>query len=272
MPRSRWLQNAVNEYRDFHLSGVNHLNTQALIEKHLYQERLAIMGIIRVPAGNAVRLLQQLPSFTIILGVMGTFIGLTLSLVAMQDTLLTLGNQSTSSTMTMNTILAALTAPFQGMSVAFITSIAGIGGAFILTILQTGFLSRGASLPYLQGKLMAETESYLDHRYSTHLLSQKPHDSTERLLDRLASKVQESFHSTLGEFASQMVQFTAGLQNGLEEVNGILTAQRTTSEKFAQSALQLEKFGQSFHQTTEKLGSIQKTVDQSISALAANIA
>ncbi|MFC7371472.1 hypothetical protein ACFQPF_07275 [Fictibacillus iocasae] len=271
VPRSRWLQNAVTEYRDYHLSGVAQLNTQALIEKHLFQEKLAIMGVLRVPAGNAVRLMQQLPSFTIILGVMGTFIGLTLSLVAMQDTLLTLGNQTASSSMTMNTILSALTAPFKGMSVAFITSIAGIGGALLLTILQTGFLSRGASLPYLQSKLMADTEAYLDHRFSTHLLSEKPHDSTERLLDRLASKVHESFHSTLGDFASQMVAFTGGLQQAMEQVTGMITAQREHTERFAESALQLEGFGQRFHETTEKLGSIQRTVDQSINALAANI-
>lgn len=270
-PRSRWIQRASTDYRKYHLSGVSSLNTQALIEKHLFQERIPLLGLLRVPVGNIQKILQQLPSFTMILGVLGTFIGLTLSLLSMQDTLFKLGNASSDSSMTMNSIITSLTAPFEGMSVAFITSIAGIGGALILTILQSGFLSRGSSLAYLQGKVMADCEVYLDHAFNSMLLQEKPQDSSERLLDRLASKIEESFHNSVGHFGSTMAEFTGGLQTAMEDVKGIFEAQRLHSEKFAQSASTLEQFGVRFQETIAKQDSMQKAVDQSIAVLSSQI-
>jgi methyl-accepting chemotaxis protein len=270
-PYSQWIQRVISEYKQFHLAGVPQLNTQGLIEKHLYNERIPLLGVFRVPVGNIQRLLSQLPSFTIILGVLGTFIGLTLSLLSMQDTLMTLGSQPADSNLTLNAIISSLTAPFEGMSVAFLTSIAGIGAALLLNLIQSGFFSQGTSLSYMQNKLLADCEIYLDHHFNSILINEKPQDSVERILDRLAARVESSFDKTLGDFASQMVNFTAGLQKAMEDVNGIFEAQRHHSERFAASATQLDHFGERFNDTTEKMGSIQKTVDTSISALAQNI-
>ncbi|MDN4071634.1 hypothetical protein [Fictibacillus terranigra] len=270
-PRSRWIQRVCADYRQYHLSGVSSLNTQALIEKHLYQERIPLLGLLRVPVGNIQKVLQQLPAFTIILGVLGTFIGLTLSLLSMQDTLFRLGSSAAGPSMTMNSIISSLTAPFEGMSVAFITSIAGIGGSLILNILQAGFLSRGASLTYLQGKVMTDCEVYLDHTFNSLLLQEKPQDSAERLLDRLAAKVEESFERSVGHFGKSMTEFTAGLKTAMEDVKGILEAQRLHTESFAASASTLEQFGVQFHKTIEKQDTMHKAVDQSISVLTAQI-
>ncbi|WNB92396.1 hypothetical protein [Bacillus sp. NEB1478] len=270
-PYSHWIQRVTSDYKQFHLAGVPQLNTQALIEKHLYNEKIPVLGIFRVPVGNIQRFLSQLPSFTIILGVLGTFIGLTLSLLSMQDTLMTLGTQPADANLTLNSIISSLTAPFKGMSVAFFTSIAGITAALFLNLIQTGFFSQGSSLSYKQGKLLSDCEVYLDHHFNSLLINDKPQDSVERLLDRLAARVESSFDKTLGEFASQMVNFTAGLQKAMEDVNGIFEAQRQHSERFAASASQLDQFGNRFNETTKELGTIQKTVDSSINALAQNI-
>ncbi|MBY6037271.1 hypothetical protein KUV80_11425 [Fictibacillus nanhaiensis] len=270
-PYSHWIQRVTSDYKQFHLAGVPQLNTQALIEKHLYNERIPLLGLFRVPVGNIQKLLSQLPSFTIILGVLGTFIGLTLSLLSMQDTLMTLGTQPADSNLTLNSIISSLTAPFEGMSVAFFTSIAGIGAALFLNLIQSGFFSQGTSLSYMQNKLLADCEVYLDHHFNSVLINDKPQDSVERLLDRLASRVESSFDKTLGDFASQMVNFTSGLQKAMEDVNGIFEAQRQHSERFAASTNQLDHFGERFNETTKELGTIQKTVDTSINALAQNI-
>ncbi|WP_026677334.1 hypothetical protein [Fictibacillus gelatini] len=270
-PDSRWIREVCQAYRHYHLSGIAQLNTQGLIEKHLFQERIPLLGIFRVPVGNISKFLQQLPSFSIILGVLGTFIGLTLSLLSMQDTLFGLGHQPASSNITINTIIASLTAPFKGMSTAFITSIAGVSGALVLTSIQSGFLSRGASIAYLQGKVMADCEVYLDHQFNSALAKEKPQDGIEPLLDRLVTKVEESFQKSIGDFGSSMIQFTAGLKKAMEDVQGIFEIQRKHTERFATSAKTLDDFGVRFHETTTKLGTIQKTVDGSISALAANI-
>lgn len=110
----------------------------------------------------------------------------------------------------------------------------------------------------MQNKLLADCEVYLDHNINSDLINDKPQDSVERLLDRLAARVESSFDKTLGEFASQMVNFTAGLQKAMEDVNGIFEAQREHSERFAATTTQLDQFGQRFNETTKELGTIQK--------------
>lgn len=260
---SPWIRTTVEEYKEFHLAG-SEVNTQALIEKNLFKEKMLLVGIIRTPIGNCTKMLQHLPSFAIILGVMGTFIGLTRSMFSMQQTLLTLGNTTGASSVSISNIVQAIASPFEGMSLAFITSIAGIGTALLLNIVQAGFLSGGQSLSFLVGKVFTECESFLDHHIQVQLLSEKPKDTYEKLLDRLADKVSESFQQTIGDFAKDMVHFTEKLDHAMTEVNQILSSQREYSDRFAESANSLEGFGQTFSKATD-------TFDHAYQGVAARI-
>ncbi|TCP32303.1 hypothetical protein EV207_101282 [Scopulibacillus darangshiensis] len=267
---SQWLHNTIEEYKTYHLAGTE-VNTQALIEKHLLKERILIAGLIKAPIGNCAKLLQHLPAFTIILGVMGTFVGLTLSMFSMQETLLSLGNASSSSSLSMDNILQAITAPFKGMSLAFITSIAGISAALFLNILHAGFLSGGQSISYLTNKLYTECEAWLDHQLQMKLMSDKPQDSFEKILDRLANKVHESFHETVGDFAHDMVNFTEKLDGAMNDVQGILKSQRQYSDAFAVSTEELKSFGEKFEQSTKQFDETNHGVGASIERLKENV-
>ncbi|EIT83890.1 hypothetical protein A374_17684 [Fictibacillus macauensis ZFHKF-1] len=268
-PHSPWLQKVCDDYRQHERSGIEP-NTQALIEKYYLKEKLVIVGLWRVPVGNVQRLLQQLPSFTIILGVLGTFVGLTMALFSMQSTLFALGGGA-SAGVTMNSIITSLTAPFQGMSTAFITSIAGVSAALLLTVLSTGFFSRGTSLSYLHGKIMTDCEAYLDHTFRTLLLQEKPQDSVERLLDRLATKIEESFHSTIGHFGAVLTELTSGLQQSVTDVKTIFETQRDYTHSFAASAGALEHFGARFREAAEKQENIARSSESSVAALTGQI-
>lgn len=248
---SQWIRSMIEEYKTYHLAGTQ-VNTQALIEKHLLKEKLLIAGIVKAPLGNCAKLLQHLPAFTIILGVMGTFIGLTLAMFSMQETLLALGGTSSSGSMSMDNILQAITSPFKGMSLAFITSIAGISAALFLNILQAGFLSGGQSVNFLTNKLYTECEAWLDHQLQMQLINEKPKDSFEKVLDRLANKVHASFHETIGDFAKDMVFFTEKLDGAMNDVQGILQSQRKYSEAFAATTDKLEHFGKQFGEATKQ--------------------
>lgn len=265
---SPWILHMTKEYEQYRLAGTA-VNSQALIEKHFFKQPIRLFGLIPAPVGNIVRMLQQLPSFSIIMGVLGTFIGLTISLFSMQDILLSLG--STSSELSVSNIVSAISDPFRGMSIAFITSIAGIGGALFLTMMQSGFLARGRSIPYLQAEVATECEAYLDHELDGYLQEQKPQDTMEKLLDRFASKVEESFQNSVGHFGDEMIRFTGGLKEAMDEVQNILTAQRQHSEAFAESTEALGRFGERFAETTENFGSIHSGVQQNISQLTEQI-
>lgn len=259
---SSWMAEMIKEYEHYGLNGTEP-NTQALVERHLYNQPIRLLGLFQTPVGNIVRMLSQLPSLSIIIGVLGTFIGLTNAMFAMQSTLTSLGGEAAS----VSNIVESISAPFQGMSIAFVTSIAGIGGALILTVLQTGFFSKGTSLSYLLAKTTAECESLLDHQVRSRLEKQKPRDSLEKLLDRLVGKVQESFEKSIGDFGSQMTRFTAGLQHAMEDVQQILSSQREYTETFAESTASLQQFSKQFHESAEKLGSVHSGFEQSVKQL-----
>ncbi|MFP3340416.1 hypothetical protein R0J91_20720, partial [Micrococcus sp. SIMBA_131] len=78
--------------------------------------------------------MQQLPPTSIIIGILGTFIGLTLAISSMQETLMFLSQKPEDANLNLASVIEAISSPFQGMSVAFITSIAGIGNALFLTL------------------------------------------------------------------------------------------------------------------------------------------
>ncbi|WP_257348151.1 hypothetical protein [Pseudalkalibacillus decolorationis] len=269
--RPQWMVDAMEDYRSYHLAGVTNVNSPVLIEKHLMKQPIRVLGIFRVPTGNVIRLLHGLPSLSIVVGVLGTFIGLTLAIMAMQETLVGIGNQPGESTLSVSSIVTAISEPFKGMSIAFVTSIAGIGSSLCLVVVQTGFLTGGTSLSYLQDRLITEAESFLDHVLQEQLQNEKPKDSLERLLDRLITKVQESFQASIGDFSEKMVGFTAGLEEAMTDVKGILHAQREHTEQFKHSTDTLVAFGDRFSDTITKLESVQHSVDKSLAKLGEHV-
>jgi hypothetical protein len=257
-----WLQRVIDDYKTHHLSGIYPLNTGVIIEKHLFFQKIRLFGIFPVPIGNGMRLLQQLPSAAIITGILGTFIGLTLAIQSMQETLLLISTNSNEQ-LTIQTILSSISSPFQGMSLAFVTSIAGIGSGLFLSMLQAGYFSGGKSLLYLQNQIYSSCENLLDHQLHGELQNEKPKDSMEKLLDRLVTKVQESFQQSIGDFGEKMVDFTIGLKTSMDDVKGIFEAQKAFTEQFSQTSETLHQFGEKFSNTIQTLHEIQTNTTNS---------
>ncbi|TLS39314.1 hypothetical protein [Pseudalkalibacillus caeni] len=263
--RYPWIQQVLEDYRNYHLAGISPINTQALVEKYFFRERVPLFGFFRIPVGSVLRLIQQLPPASIVMGILGTFIGLTLAITSMQETLLLLGDQSAA--LSLPAVITAISAPFKGMSVAFVTSIAGIGNALFLTMLQSGFLTGGRTIAYYQEKMMTDFETLLDFKVNAELENQKPRDSLEKLLDRLVSKIQESFQLTIGDFGRDMVSFTDQLKQAMEEVQNILETQRIFSDQFSTSTNELLGFGENFKKTFETMDHIQQKTNASLMEL-----
>ncbi|MBF0706451.1 hypothetical protein IQ283_07485 [Alkalihalobacillus hwajinpoensis] len=259
-----WIQNVMKEYKSYHLAGVSQVNTQALIEKHFYKESVPLFGFARVPAGGMMRFMQQLPPTSIIIGILGTFIGLTLAISSMQETLMFLSQKPEDANLNLASVIEAISSPFQGMSVAFITSIAGIGNALFLTLIQNGVLTNGRTTAYYLEKIISDCESLLDHNLNASLTQEKPHDEMERILDRLACRIQDSFHETLGDFSTNMVHFTAGLEQAMKDVQATLTAQREYTEQFSSSTETLESFGIKLKDSFTQLDGVQEKATNGI--------
>jgi hypothetical protein len=123
------------------------INTQAIIE-HRFQSGLKGLLIVE-------RFLKSATGLMIILGLVGTFYGLTLSigkLVALVSGDVTAAAELTTS------LTRGLTDALSGMSVAFSTSLFGISAAIIMTLL--GVFTNVADR---RNALMVQIESYLDN-------------------------------------------------------------------------------------------------------------
>jgi hypothetical protein len=269
-PPSPWLGVVIEEYRNHRVNQIP-VNTQALIEKHLMQQRVVLAGIFPAPIGNVAKMIGFIPSFTIILGVLGTFIGLTQSLFAMQHTLLSLGNGQENGPLSFDAVLAAISSPFQGMSTAFITSIAGIGTAFLLNFLQSGFLSGGRSVSYLTNKLFSECETLLEHVYEAKIALEQPNDTYERILERLANRIRDSFQETIGDFSQNMIHFTEKLDETVAKVHTLIGQLQTHAEAFSQSAEKLKLVSVSFDKTAMRFAEANKSSENQVQALKAAV-
>ncbi|GAA0380111.1 hypothetical protein [Bacillus horti] len=240
------LEEMIEEYSQYRKDGLEWINTQALIEQRVYKEQLNLFGLFRLPISVIERVILQIPSWVIILGLLGTFAGLTMALFAMQGALVQFGTDAGDEMLSVSSIVAAIAEPFQGMSFAFLTSIAGIGMSFILTFLQSGFLSKlgiGPNAAQLKQLFLTRCEGFLDHQVQKAVQQQKPTDSLERVLDRLVDKVKESFDQSVAAFGGEIIQMTKRMEGSIEGLSQVVTQSQEFTSRFYEGTSQLTDFG-----------------------------
>src|SRR5690625_4919441 len=107
------------------------------------QEKISSWRMANIPVVNLIKLVQMTVSVFILLGVLGTFIGLTISLGSIETT----GDQ----------LVENVSGVLSGIDVAFYTSIVGMGFSLIMTVLVRMF-----NTEYLLTDLMLKLESHLE--------------------------------------------------------------------------------------------------------------
>jgi hypothetical protein len=140
--------NAITlEARDALQRHPGEVNTQAIID-HAFQARLGWILI-------GERFIKATTSLLVILGLVGTFYGLTLSIGKLAA--LVSGDVQDPSAITQS-LTAGLTQALTGMSVAFSTSLFGILAAIVMTLLSVFF-----NVIDRRNELMAQIEAFLDN-------------------------------------------------------------------------------------------------------------
>jgi methyl-accepting chemotaxis protein len=163
------------------------VNTQAIID-HGFQSELKGLLI-------GERFVKASTSLVIILGLVGTFYGLTLSIGKLAA--LVSSDVGDASLIT-SSLTAGLTQALTGMSVAFSTSLFGIVAAIVMTLLGV-FLNVADA----RTALMAQVEAYLDNS----VLSATGAPGPERL-DRMVN----SFGQTVERLEGSVIHFEQALQ------------------------------------------------------------
>ncbi len=260
-----WINKVMREYESYKLLQHDSINTISLVEKHFVKEPIRLFGVLKTPVGNVLKLQQILPLTSIIFGILGTFIGLTLAISSMEQTLTTIA--SPNSDVSMNTIVSAISAPFQGMSLAFITSIAGISSSLVLSLFQSGFLSGGTSISYYKASILAEAESLLDHSFSSKIQNEKPKDLMEKILDRFSNKVEEAFENSVSAFGDKMIHLTQELNSVTSQLKDMMVQQIKASESFSDNTHLLKEFGSELSTTIGSLLNVRSGVDSELHTL-----
>jgi BMFP domain-containing protein YqiC len=189
------LNRIVEDYKNASLGNYSEVNTQAIIENAFNMRlRLLIIGE---------RFLKNSVSLLIILGLMGTFLGLTLSvgeLVGILDQT-NMEDIINNSSYFINGLISAV----GGMAVAFITSLFGIACSIILTLLFVVF-----NVQESRETLMVHIEEYLDN--SVALVVSKDKETEYTMMNRIlkntfeefGTRIENSLHSAVESFADNL--------------------------------------------------------------------
>src|SRR5699024_3004816 len=167
-------------------------SNEAINLENFVQEKISSWYMFRIPIVNLIKLVQMTVSVFILLGVLGTFIGLTISLGSIQAS----GDQL------VNNVASVLS----GIDVAFYTSIVGMGFSLIMTVLVRLF-----NVEYLLTEIRLHIESHLE--------SQERHGMVE-MID-VAEKIHQSivhFQTTNEASLQSMVQAFGGFKDYTSEL------------------------------------------------------
>ncbi len=138
----------VNDYTRASSEHFGEINTQAIIEKHFATAmKFEILGE---------RFVKTSISLMIVLGLIGTFFGLTISISRLVSMLATDASALLGEN---NEIASGLLNALSGMSVAFVTSLFGISASIIMT-----FLTLFWNAPDKKIAVMSQIEEYLDNK------------------------------------------------------------------------------------------------------------
>ncbi len=291
----------IEDYKSASMGNYSEVNTQAIIEKSFNQElRTLNMGE---------RYVKHATSLMIVLGLLGTFFGLTL---AVGEIVQTLAGSAASEIMDNFTpFVEGLLSAVLGMAVAFITSLVGISCSVMLTVLNIVF-----DVEEARETLMVHVEEYLDNTVALVLskdkqteysmmnnilrntfveFGEKIEKTLQRTVDKFGDKLShvvmevevsskaldgtvEKFDASLKNFAGNIrdfSEFNFNLRNNIERMDvsfiKVAEAIQSTSKIIEHNYEEIENFSRNMKEASGEMTIYNKQVIKSMSNLVAEV-
>ncbi|PYZ94679.1 hypothetical protein CR194_03875 [Salipaludibacillus keqinensis] len=198
------------------------------------QQKFSSWRVFNVPVVSLIKMIQMTVSMFILVGVLGTFIGLTMSL----------GSINASGDQLVENVAAVLA----GIDVAFYTSIAGMGLSLIMTILL-----RLANTEYLLTDIMLKMEAHLEETEPDAMarlieVSRNIHSSIDRLRETNQQSLQnienafkgfQEYTVGLQKSAEDLGKFNDGLAKNLKDFTSLFKSIKGVTESFSGSVTKL---------------------------------
>ncbi|SES11335.1 MotA/TolQ/ExbB proton channel family protein [Salipaludibacillus aurantiacus] len=198
------------------------------------EQKFSSWRVFNVPVVSLIKMIQMTVSMFILIGVLGTFIGLTMSLGSIDST----GDQ----------LVENVAAVLAGIDVAFYTSITGMGFSLIMTILL-----RVANTEYLLTDIMLKTESHLEENEQDPMsrlieVSETINSSIVELREtnqQSLQNIEKAFHGfqeyTVGlqKSAEDLAKFNKGLSENLKEFTVLFKNIKKVTDGFGTAVTKL---------------------------------
>lgn len=238
------LTGIVEDYRKAAKDNMNEVNTQAIIERN-FNDKLKGMYL-------AERFIKHSISLMIILGLLGTFYGLTLSIGRLVELLADSGNAEMLGSM--DSIVEGLINSVRGMSVAFVTSLFGIGSSIILTVLNI-FLN----IEEVRESLMVQIEEYLDNTVSLEFSKDKINEysmvtnALRETLEQFGGKVDENFKNMVENSTSNLINVAGSIEKAAFSLVRTMESFDKTVDKFNENTRDFAEFNHHLRTNIERM-------------------
>ncbi len=246
-------------------SNLDQVNTGALIDQVYSQEK--VWGFSCEQIDYFCRIL---PNLLLAFGLLGTFIGITINLGTLSQTI----NQTNSANV--SSLIAELKRPLEGMSIAFITSLTGLFFSMILTLFN--WLRNTSFAKY---RLISSLEDYLDNIYHPKVQGDTRLDKIvnrmvsqqDEFLSRFGDTVRDAVEKSIGSVAKQIAQgnkeaaeLAKQVYERFYEAAGTISG---AADEFEHAISQLNKKSDVFKQSAEIFANSQ--FPQKLSAATADL-
>ncbi|MEY2912416.1 MAG: hypothetical protein RLZZ184_1725 [Cyanobacteriota bacterium] len=221
------------------------VNTAALIDQIYSQETIKGFTCEQIDY-----LCRILPNLLLAFGLLGTFLGITINLSTLSQTI----NQANASDV--SNLVTELKKPLEGMSIAFTTSLTGLFFSALVTIVN--FIFNSGLAKY---RLISSLEDYLDNVYF-------PKVQGDTRLDKIVNKMvsqQDEFLTNFGETVRKAVEKSMGnvakqIADGNQKTMELATQ---VYQKFDAAAGTISRAANEFKHSMTELNSISQIFKQS---------
>lgn len=200
------------------------------------QEKFSNWRVYNMPVVSLIKMIQMTVSIFILIGVLGTFIGLTISLGSINAD----GNE----------LVEDVVGVLSGIDVAFYTSIAGMGFSLIMTVLIKVF-----NTEYMLTDIMLKTESNLEGNEQNGMsrlidVSETINHSIIKLQETNQQSLQgieaafegfQEYTTGLQQSAKDLALFNEGLTDNLQEFHQLFDLIKEVTNGFGEGTTNLNK-------------------------------
>ena len=223
------------------------VNTGALIDQIYSQE--TIKGFT-FTCEQIDYLCRILPNLLLAFGLLGTFLGITINLSTLSQTI----NQANASDV--SNLVTELKKPLEGMSIAFTTSLTGLFFSALVTIVN--FIFNSGLAKY---RLISSLEDYLDNVYFPKVQGD---NRLDKIVNRMVSQ-QDEFLTNFGKTVREAVEQSMGnvakqIADGNKETTDLA---RQVYEKFTDAAGTISRAANEFKSSMSALNTTSQIFKQS---------